>query len=320
MDYFEALGARRPQQAAPAEKPDTTDNNGSKAEAASAPNGEESLQQESSVIDNADNSEAEGEREQDNTDPAADKKPEQTKEERAKNAARRREDETKAKVDAALAEERRKFESEKVKLMDDAIAGLNFINPYTNKQIKTQAEYAEFVKKRDEESINEGLARAGIQREVLDAAINQHPDVIKARELVTTAEQEKTRAFDMRAEERAKAELTEIQKYDPSVKSIEDLFAMDNYARIRALVNGGASISEAYKTVNFDAIRERERKAAAQETFNSIQSKSHLTGEVPHGQGGITVPAGIKNTYRAMYGNISDAEIQKKYEKLVKKG
>ena len=241
----------------------------------------------------------------------------QSKEEQRQQAERRRETETQARIDAALADERRKNAAELARAKDKFIADMQIVNPATGKLVSTQAEFEAFQHAMNEQRINAGLGRMGLERDVIDAMIDEHPDVRKARELVSEAQTEKKRVLDGAAETRLKSELEAIQKYEPMVKTADDLLALPSYADIHRLVGAGLSISEAYFNVNRETILDKERKAAAQDAYNNIAGKQHMTGDVTHGSGGATIPADVKKQMRNAYPSLSEAELQKKYERVV---
>lgn len=253
------------------------------------------------------------------TGEGADKPSEMSKEERAKFAARRREAETQTKIDAALAEERQKNSVEIEKAKNAVIASLHLVNPATQKPITTQAEYADYERQLKEQRINENLGSVGIDPSTIMDLIDEHPAVVRARQLVEETELEKSRVLDTAADAKAKEELNEIRKYDPTIEKLEDLFSKPYYAELRGYVQNKLTISQAYYLVNRDAILEKERKAAAQGAINSINSKQHLQSEVPHGTGGIEVPKGVEKGYGMLYGkSLSPAELRTKYEKTQK--
>ncbi len=292
------------------------------AEPAKATDTEDSAQNPDNSAD-ADDSAEDGENPEQNGDNVEAGK-EMSKEERAANAARRREEKTQALVEKARLEERQKLTAEKDRILDESIATLKLVNPYTNKPIQSRADYDAFVKARDDARISESMDKLGIDREILDSVINQHPAIVEAQKIAAEADKEKQRILDDEAVKRLDTELVAIQKYDKTVKTAEDLLALPNYADIRRFVQAGLSISEAFEHVNRDKIDEQKRKATWQEAINSVNSKSHMkAGDASQGTGGIVVPPDVEKQYMNNFPGITREEIQKKYAQVqtfIKKG
>lgn len=323
MDGYEILGAKRPE----------TPNTGVNAQELSQPakegvNAQEPSQPakdtkaaEEAAAAAADEDDA-GDAGADNAEAAKESASNEpmSKEERAKQAKLRREAETKAKIDEAIASERQQTAKEINKAKDDTIAALKIFNPYTKKFITSCAEYDEYQRSVHKAQIDEGLKKVGVDREVFDALIEAHPDVVNARQLTAEAQLEKTRALDSTADTKLKTELEGIQKYNPAIKGKDELLALPNYEDIKRLVKGGLTISEAYYSVNREEIMEKERKKAAQAAISSINGRAHLQPDgAGRGNGGTTVPSGVDKGYDKLYGNkLTGAERQKKYEKTLK--
>jgi len=241
-----------------------------------------------------------------------------SKEERAEQARRRREAETKSKIDAAIADAKKEFDAALQKAKDDTIAELHLRNPVTQKPITTLREYDDYMRDLNAKRINSGLSNAGIDRETIEAVINEHPDVVRARQLTQEVITEKTRVLDGEAAQTLEKRLEEIRKYDPAIKSENDLLALPEYPEIKKLVQKGLTIVEAYINVNHAAIIAKERNAARQAALNEVNGKNHLRTDVQRGTGGEPVPAGINKGYDILYGDkLRGADRQKKYEKTI---
>lgn len=239
-----------------------------------------------------------------------------TDDERRENARLRREAERRELEERIRADESRKAQA----LVDSAIAMLR-LRMADGSPVTTKAEYEKYVAEKNKLDIEAGLSQTGIDRGVIDAIIESHPDVTEARRIAIEAAAEKERGQTMSAEARAAEQLALIQQDAPHIKSMDDLRAMPTYEKLYALVRDkGLSISDAYFVANRDDIRRRDKEAAKQEAVNLAAGKSHLEPDTPRGSGGApSVPANIKDQYRKMYGNkISDKEIQQKYERYLK--
>lgn len=232
---------------------------------------------------------------------------------------------------AAFAEVRRKAEAEaKIKAaqeaqrmaaveVDKAFADMGLLDPYTNKIITSKKEYDAYKARHSSETISKELGKAGISREAIDAIIETHPAVIKAKEAAEGFETAKRQQQDTAAKVHLDSQLKEISSIDPDIKGIEDLMAQPNYETIRGYVRKGLSIVEAYKLTNMDKLSGKTAAAATQAVYNKVASKDHLTSSAARGQGEIPVPKGVMEQYRKLT-KLSDKEIREHYAKQTKTG
>lgn len=202
--------------------------------------------------------------------------------------------------------------------LNSFISGMGLVDA-EGKPVLNREQYEAHMSRQNRELIDEELGRLGVDRSVFDAIINSHPAVTEARRAAEAARQAERRGLDAAAEARAAEQLAEIGKLDPSVKTMADLQAHPSYGQVYAYVKGGLSIAEAFTAANLDAIRERDRRAAAQAAMNAANSKAHMTAH-DSGGGELTepVPEGVRRSYRELYGNISEEEIKSKYERVQK--
>ncbi|MHB1154005.1 MAG: hypothetical protein ACYCWE_20730 [Eubacteriales bacterium] len=232
---------------------------------------------------------------------------------------------------AAFAEVRRKAEAEaRIKAtqeaqrmaaaeIDKAFADMKLLDPYTNKIITSKKEYDAYKARHTTETISKELSKAGISREAIDAMIENHPAVIKAREAAEGFESAKRQSQDTAAKVHLDSQIKEITAIDPAIKTAEDLFAQPNYETIRGYVRKGLTIVEAYKLSNMDKLSGKTAAAAAQSVYNRTQSKEHLTSSAARGQGDIVVPKAVMDNYRRLCPNMTAKEIRADYGKHLKK-
>lgn len=223
---------------------------------------------------------------------------EQTREERAQHAAARR----KAEEDARVA-----------KGVDDAIAALGLVNPYTGKAVLNKADFEEYGKAQGREKEEAFLDKTGVTKEELQQYVDGLPEIQKAKQIQADMERRESQmALD--------AALTEIGKLDPSVKTLEDLQKQENYQEIYGYVaNNGLPLVKAYKLANADKLSRNASSAAKQAALNNL-GKSHLTTTASRGEGTIDVPADVMDMYRAINPKATDKEIREHYNKHHKKG
>jgi len=229
----------------------------------------------------------------------------QTEEDNSKFAAARRKAEMQR--DAEINKIKEQTKAEIVKAFADA----GLINPYTNKQITTKAEYDDYKKQLDKDKTDRALKKSGLDKDILGKLISSHPDVVAARAEVEKAKQANAQA-------KLNEQIAEITKIDPDIKSADDLIKSPSYAQIIERVKKGYTIADAYQIVNIDAITQKRAAAARQQAINSANGKSHLTASTARGPGAANVPADIAAQYRMLNPKITDEEMQKSYNKYLK--
>jgi hypothetical protein len=263
-----------------------------------------------------------GAEEQEITDPADDSGTEKTDvidqgkqsaEENAKYAAARRKAE--ADRDTAIA----KAKEEAQKTIDEAIRGMGMYDPYTKKPITTKAEYDAYKQKIDIEKKSKVAKASGMSEDEFNSFVEDLPEVKAAKEMQAKAEEQLKAAQQAQAQVKINEQLAEITAMDPAVKTLEDLKAMENYEDFYKYVKRGSTLVEAYKLANFDKLTSDTAKGAKQAVINSLRSKSHLEKTSGRGAGAETVPSDIAEQYRIFNPGATDAEIQKHYNKYIKK-
>lgn len=244
---------------------------------------------------------------------AGDEKPPMSKDERVAAAKRRRKLENRELERKIREEEQTKAEN----LINSVISGMR-LRDDSGRPITTREELDAYNAQRDQQIIDEGLDRAGIDRDVIDTVIANHPAIKAAQSVVEKAETEMRRAQDMTTEERGKQQLELITGMDPAVTDMETLRGHESYERVYDRVRSqGLSISDAFYLENRSAIEKRRVDAAVQQAMNLSRGKGHLTHDASHGGGEVIVPEGVKRGYRNAYPGISDTEIQQKYKAVM---
>ncbi len=236
---------------------------------------------------------------------------EQSQEDRRRNAALRRRQEQ-VRQQQMVEAEKRAAQARVDKAYADLYAGK--INPYNNKPITTEAEYLAYKQTFDQEKIRQQMDKSGLPVEAINSIVDNHPAIKKAQEVIRQAEETTAAARQVQAKEGIANELKIISALDPSIKTLEDLMAMEGADRFFGVVkNGGLSLSDAFKLVNFDQLTARKTAAAKQAAINQAAGKGHLTATASRGAGGVTIPADTLEMYRQIFPNKSDAEFQKHY-------
>jgi polyhydroxyalkanoate synthesis regulator phasin len=234
----------------------------------------------------------------------------QTPEQNAKYAAARRKAEQER--DQAVAQAKSDAKAEADKYLDETIAGMGLTNPYTKQPITTKAEYDEYKAKYEEEKRNRVVKKSGMSQDEFRKFVDDLPEVKQAKAIAAQAQEQQAK---MKIDE----QLRQITEMDPSIKELGDLTKMDNYDEFYGKVKRGMTLVEAYMLTNFDKLSGRKAAATKQAALNSINSKQHLSGTSSRGTGALSVPADVKDMYRAINPDATDAEIQAHYNKYHRK-
>lgn len=115
-------------------------------------------------------------------------------------------------------------------------------------------------------------------------------------------------------------QLKEIGKLNPNIRELKDLAAMETYPKFYELVKKGNTLVDAYRLANFEALTSSAAAATRQAALNNLQGKQHMGQTKERGAGAVSVPAEVKEMYRALNPGATDAEIQAHYNRSHKKG
>ena len=221
-------------------------------------------------------------------------------EQRKENAARRRRAETQAAIDAAVAAERAKTAARETEL----IKALGLRDPYNgNKPIETREQYDEYIRIRDEKTLERELSTGKLSPDTLDRVIDR-----RIAEKTKPAPQEESKNM---AELNRQYEM--LKEIDPNVPSLEDLGKDANF--VAALKDTGHLVRAYQKVANTSA----KANAVAQESSDGIHHFIVDAGAenalLPDLNGGVVVTDSMRRAYRMLFPNISDEEIRKYEEK-----
>ena len=179
---------------------------------------------------------------------------------------------------------------------------------------KAVTEDPEALERRAEEqgvSVEQAARMEALQRE------NQ-----ALRRMRREQEQRQAQEEQRRQQEQAEADFRLLQRLDPSIQTMDDLFRMPEFPMFRARVERGMSFTQAYKDLHYeDAVRrareEGERRGRQQER-NAAASKDHLS---PHGKAGAEVlrevPPEVMELYRELDPKGSAEAIKRHYNRYL---
>lgn len=244
-------------------------------------------------------------------------KPEQSPEERAKYAAARRKAE--AERDAAVQKAREEAQAEARRFIDEAFKNSGMTNPYTQKPITTKEEYEAYRTRFEAEQKAGLMKKTGMSDEEFQKFVASLPEVREARAAKEAAEQAEKSAREQQAKLKVDEQLREISTLDPSIKELKDIAKMPTYQRFYELVKKGNTLTDAFKLANYEALAEKTAAASRQAAMNAARGKEHLNQTGSRGAGDVSVPAEVKEAYRAFNPTATEEEIRQHYNRYAKK-
>lgn len=265
--------------------------------------------------------ETQGENEQEVAEPVeaeqtTEEKRVQSKEDNARFAAARRAAE--AERDAAIRKAQEDAKLSAQKTIDEAFKNSGLINPYTQKQITSKAEYDAYKTQYEAEKRENILKQTGMSDKEFSDYVNDLPEVRAAKEATERARAAEKSAREAEAKADIDAQIKRIGQIDPSIKSLEDITKADNYSVIYGYVKKGNTIEDAFKLANYDKLVENQAKAAKQAALNLASSKEHLQSTKAVGKGSKSVPKDEMKMFKLFNPNASDKEIQEYFNRYDK--
>ena len=164
------------------------------------------------------------------------------------------------------------------------------------------------------------VKKSGMSDEEFNAFVNDLPEVKQAKEAQAAAERAQQEANEAQARVKVDEQLKEIGKLNPNIRELKDLAAMETYPKFYELVKKGNTLVDAYRLANFEALTSSAAAATRQAALNNLQGKQHMGQTKERGAGAVSVPAEVKEMYRALNPGATDAEIQAHYNRSHKKG
>ena len=216
----------------------------------------------------------------------------------------------------AEAEARARYESQSQRT-NDRIRQLcgDYVNPVTGKPIETFEEYLDALEAQQKSAREEELRSKGVDPKMIENMVNNSPVIKKAEQVLQQSAQ-------MEAQRQFEADLKDLGKIDPSIKTEEDLIKHPSYPKVYELVSkNGLTLQDAYRLANYDTLSAKNSAAVKQASLNQAKAKNHLeaTGSgMASNDSLVDVPASLASTWKSMNPGISDSEIKKKYNELLK--
>lgn len=255
----------------------------------------------------------------------------QSPEERRANAARRRQEEQQAAINAAVAAARQEEQQKAAEALKNLFSQAGMRNTFTGEPITNQQEFEAWQTRFRNEQLQQQLAEGKLTVEGLNALVEEHPVVKQAKAAMATQTQapanpqpqhgsaSPSAAQQVVDEARIQAEIAEIGKLDPSVKSLQDILKGPKAQEFYGLVQRGYSFLDAFRVANFDRLTEAKAQAARQQAVINDRGKGHMTGAGnSRGNGALSVPAAEMAMFRAFNPSATEADIQAYYNKYIK--
>lgn len=213
----------------------------------------------------------------------------------------------------AEAEARSKYEKEqgeRDKYFADLCKGR--VNPETNMPITNEAEYIEALQAQRRVSINQQLTEKGIDPSVIEQMLAQNPTLMQAQRVIEEAK-------DREAQAQIREDIKNILSLDKSYSNEDDLVGSEEFQKAIQYCNEvpGTRLTDAYKIVNFDALRSAGVKAAKQAAINEAKGKGHLTApNTPNGKPAVEIPENEYSKWTRMFPNKSRKDLNALYAKV----
>lgn len=173
------------------------------------------------------------------------------------------------------AAERRAAEREQMRteIADGIVKQLRITNPATGKPFESYAEFEQGQNAERTSKVREQLEAAGVDPALIDELVTQNPAVAAADKAIANAEERETVAQKKVDSVSFDKLLADVASVVPGIETAEDLFGWEMYDEFRLLVSGGKDPLHAAKVLSGGATAD----AAKQAAMNEIASKSHLT-------------------------------------------
>lgn len=216
------------------------------------------------------------------------------------------------------AQRRRQEEAQRVQRERDAVFAQIYhgqINPYTNKPIRSEKDYQQYVQQYTQDQ----LQQAGVDQSVVQQAVNADPRVQQAAAIIQQQQAMAAQQAQQAQTQQFHAALQAIQQLDPTVKGFEDIINNPHFAEIEQRWQKGYSLEDAYYLANRIELSQKKQAAAKQQVINQATGKKHLKPTGNNGAGeDVQVPADVMAMYREMNPKATEAEIRKNYAKFMK--
>lgn len=225
--------------------------------------------------------------------------------------------------DSVWAIARKRSEREAQARIDRQIAQRfgQYKNPATGKNIATLDDYFAAMDAQAEQNRQEAIDRMTAnqsreQQEALRQILANDPEKRRLNARVQELEQKQ---LNEQAGAAFNRDFAELQKLEPTLKTVNDLEKLDGFDKIVQLVQEkGLDMVTAYKAVNFGRATQASQAAGKQAAINAAKGKNHLAAHDGQAQPGTqkVMSESMLSIARETFPDKSDAEIQKLYNSI----
>ena len=149
-------------------------------------------------------------------------------------------------------------------------------------------------------------------KKMINDLIVNNPIVQEAQKVLNKQKKEDQEVY-------IKTQISEINKLDNSIKTINDLVKLDKYDEFTEKLDKGYSLVDAYKLTYFDKIKNNVAEDTKQNVLTNLESKSHLKNTAGKGSKDVYVPDEVMATYKKNMPDMSEEEIRKHYSHAIEK-
>lgn len=243
-----------------------------------------------------------------------------SQEERHRNAARRRAQEQQAAVDQAVSAALETERQRNAQSLESFFAGMGIKNTFTGEPIKTMEEFNAWKSQYDADQFGKDLKAGKATPEQFNQMIDNHPVVKQAQQVISQSQEAQRKQAEKAAQQKIEADISEISKLNPQIKTVADLLAMPRAEDFKAYVARGNDFLSAYKLACFEELTQAKAERAAQQAVNQSRGKDHLVSSSGTGSAGsASVPSNVMAMYRAFNPKATDEQIRAHYNKTMKK-
>lgn len=184
--------------------------------------------------------------------------------------------------------------------------------------LNTVAEFEAALKAEEREAHLQELKDSGIDPELVNKIVAEHPDVKQARENNQALEQARQAAAKVQEDHFLVESFNELSKEFDEIKVATDVPA--DVWRVWRNGQSGITLKQAYAAVNYESIATKKAEAAKQAALNNIQSKDHVRGNGKGIEGDtVRIPDDVMEMYMSLNPGKSMAEYQKHWKKAQNK-
>lgn len=180
--------------------------------------------------------------------------------------------------------------------------------------LSTVAEFEKALQLEEHQDRQEALKASGVDPELLNKFVDEHPAMQKAKEQEARALAQEQAAAKVQLDHFLVESFSELSKEFSEIAKPEDV--PPEVWKVWRNGESGISLKQAYAAVNYESIASRKAEAAKQATLNNIQSKGHIRGNGSGVEGEtVRIPDDVMDMYKRFNPGKSMEEYRAHYKK-----